>query len=86
MEYFIPIYVVWHNRLYGICRSDHGQKKSNLKGEVEGSILSKLIKAFEIFDKDGNGFITEDEIREVLGPSLSEISQEVWIDMIREID
>lgn len=46
----------------------------------------KLKEAFEIFDKDGNGFITEEEIREVLGPSVSEISQEVWIDMIREID
>ncbi|CAD8042862.1 unnamed protein product [Paramecium primaurelia] len=46
----------------------------------------KLKEAFQIFDKDGNGFISELEIKEVLGPSLTDIDEKYWLDMIKEID
>ncbi|CAD8135936.1 unnamed protein product [Paramecium pentaurelia] len=46
----------------------------------------KLKEAFQIFDKDGNGFISELEIKEVLGPSLTGIDEKYWLDMIKEID
>ncbi|CAD8124701.1 unnamed protein product [Paramecium sonneborni] len=48
--------------------------------------LEKLKEAFQIFDKDGNGFISELEIKEVLGPSLTGIDEKYWLDMIKEID
>ena len=56
----------------------------------------KIYQAFKLFDKNGDGFITADEIKQVLGGSkrnlnqdqtvLSEINQEVWESMIAEAD
>ncbi|KAM3144380.1 hypothetical protein pb186bvf_003544 [Paramecium bursaria] len=46
----------------------------------------KLKEAFQVFDKDGNGFISEAEIKEVLGPSLVGYDEGMWHQMIMEID
>ncbi|CAD8127113.1 unnamed protein product [Paramecium sonneborni] len=48
--------------------------------------MQKLKEAFQIFDKDRNGFISELEIKEVLGPSLTVIDEKYWLDKIKEID
>lgn len=45
----------------------------------------KLMQAFRMFDKDGSGTITADEIRDVLGFDSS-ISQKVLDDIIKEVD
>jgi len=53
------------------------------------SLLSKerLETAFKIFDKDGNGYITADELREVFDPTNSRgVGDEQWMQWIRDVD
>ena len=44
----------------------------------------KLEQTFKLFDKDGNGFISKEEIEEVLGPSI--IDSKELDKMIKEVD
>ena len=45
----------------------------------------KLRAAFDLYDKDGSGSISVDEIKSVLGIG-KQISEKVWLDIIREVD
>lgn len=45
----------------------------------------KLKAAFKYFDKDNSGEINVEEIKEVLGGSIS-TSKEVWDDVLKEVD
>lgn len=45
----------------------------------------KLQQAFKMFDKDGSGSITADEIKEVLGFDSS-INKKIIDDIIKEVD
>lgn len=52
-------------------------------------LLSKerLEAVFKLFDKDGNGYLTSDELREIFNPGNSkEIDERVWGDLIQEVD
>ena len=44
-----------------------------------------LRRAFDMFDKDRNGSITLDEIKEVLGAPMG-VSEKFWDDIISEVD
>ncbi len=46
----------------------------------------RLESAFKIFDKDNNGYIDVNEIKEVLGRSNTTITDDVWKDLIMEVD
>ena len=46
----------------------------------------RLEQAFKIFDKDNNGFIDIGEIKSVLGKNNTTITDQVWNDMINEVD
>ena len=39
-----------------------------------------------MFDKDKNGKITFDEVKELLGSSLSQYDDEVWKSVLKEVD
>jgi len=45
----------------------------------------KLKAAFEMYDKDGSGSISTDEIKQVLGVG-KDISEEVWQQIVKEVD
>lgn len=45
----------------------------------------KLEAAFRLFDKDGNGFISPSEIKEVLGKD-SFLPESYWVSIVREAD
>jgi len=45
----------------------------------------KLEAAFNLFDKDGSGFISASEIKQVLGVGKN-ISEEIWTEIINEVD
>lgn len=45
----------------------------------------KLEYVFKLFDKDGNGSIDTQEVREMLGVGKN-VDQKVWDDIIREVD
>lgn len=45
----------------------------------------KLKQAFNLYDKDGSGAISTEELRDVLGVG-GHISEEVWERMIKEVD
>jgi calcium-dependent protein kinase len=52
-------------------------------------LLSKerLEAVFKLFDKDGNGYLTADELREIFNPgNAKEIDERVWSDLIKEVD
>mmetsp|Transcript_20714 Transcript_20714/g.18120 ORF Transcript_20714/g.18120 Transcript_20714/m.18120 type:complete len:120 (-) Transcript_20714:658-1017(-) len=52
-------------------------------------ILSQesLHKAFNLFDKDGNGFIDAEELAMIFNPgNQKEISSSVWEELIKEVD
>lgn len=48
----------------------------------------KLFAAFRMFDQDGSGKISADELRKVLGsdPNYSNVDKKYWDDMIKEND
>ena len=41
-------------------------------------------KAFEMFDKDGSGKISVDEIKAIIGEDLAE--DQVWLDILKTAD
>lgn len=45
----------------------------------------KLVSAFSLFDKDGSGSISANEIKEVLGVGKN-IDEKVWNEIITEVD
>jgi len=52
-------------------------------------MLSKerLEAVFKLFDKDGNGYLTADELKEIFNPgNAKEIDEKVWTDLINEVD
>jgi len=53
------------------------------------TLLSKgrLEQAFKIFDQDGNGYITADELREIFNPgNTKNIDNDMWKKWIQEVD
>ena len=50
-------------------------------------LLSKenLKRAFELFDKDGNGTISADEVKQILGVG-KRFAENIWESVIKEID
>jgi len=47
---------------------------------------AKLKKAFDMFDNDGSGLISADEIREVLGLTDNEQMNEKITEIIKQVD
>ncbi|CAD8179513.1 unnamed protein product [Paramecium pentaurelia] len=45
----------------------------------------RLEQAFKLFDKDGSGTISIDEIKQIFGQN-SQVSEKVWKDLIQEVD
>eukprot|EP00826_Nyctotherus_ovalis_P058284 TRINITY_DN7999_c0_g1_i10.p1 TRINITY_DN7999_c0_g1~~TRINITY_DN7999_c0_g1_i10.p1 ORF type:complete len:449 (-),score=72.14 TRINITY_DN7999_c0_g1_i10:75-1421(-) len=45
----------------------------------------RLIAAFKLFDLDGNGLISAEEIKQVLGKGVN-VSDEHWKELVREVD
>jgi calcium-dependent protein kinase len=48
--------------------------------------IERLEAAFKIFDKDNNGFIDVAEIKEVLGKGNSNLTDDVWNELVKEVD
>lgn len=47
---------------------------------------SEIREAFEVFDKDGNGFISAQELRQVMASLGEKLSEEELDEMMREAD
>jgi calcium-dependent protein kinase len=41
--------------------------------------------AFSMFDKDGSGFISADEVKSVLGVGKN-VDEKLWLDIVKEVD
>jgi calmodulin len=46
----------------------------------------KLVEAFKEFDKDGNGFITADELKKVLAELQVDVSDEEINEVLKVVD
>lgn len=62
----------------------HQFLKANIKFEHEVTDI-KLKAAFNLFDIDGNGSITIDEIQYLLG-GQEDVEDQVWIDLVKSSD
>mmetsp|Transcript_17681 Transcript_17681/g.20432 ORF Transcript_17681/g.20432 Transcript_17681/m.20432 type:complete len:234 (-) Transcript_17681:23-724(-) len=47
---------------------------------------AKMRAAFSLFDKDGGGTITPDEIKETLGIKGKKIDDNIWDEIVKEVD
>ena len=56
------------------------------KNGNEGNTEEELLKAFKIFDKDGNGFISAAELRNVMTSLGEKLTEEEIEDLIKEAD
>ncbi|CEP17845.1 hypothetical protein [Parasitella parasitica] len=54
--------------------------------ENNKDIENDLIEAFKVFDKDGNGYITPDELRSVMTNLAQKLTQKELDEMIKEAD
>ena len=45
----------------------------------------KLKAAFDVYDKDGSGAISTDEIKQVLGVGAN-INENIWAQIVKEVD
>ena len=52
----------------------------------EGNTEEELLNAFKIFDKDGNGFISASELRNVMTSLGEKLTEEEIEDLIKEAD
>ncbi|XP_076068710.1 troponin C, isoallergen Bla g 6.0101-like [Oratosquilla oratoria] len=59
---------------------------SFMQEDDEETIISELREAFRLYDKDGNGFITTNTLREILKEIDNKLSDEDLDDIIEEID
>lgn len=46
----------------------------------------RLEQAFRLFDKDGSGSISIDEIKGIFGSDETAVSDEVWKELLAEVD
>jgi Ca2+-binding EF-hand superfamily protein len=46
--------------------------------------MKNLETAFKMFDTDGNGIITAQEIKEIIGDDID--SEAIWEDIVRKVD
>ena len=65
---------------------DYFEKKDGLSLDDSKDLISEdtLEKTFKLFDIDGNGFITLDELKESMPIEIT--SKIEWIDLIDEVD
>jgi calcium-dependent protein kinase len=47
------------------------------------NIEKSLMQAFKIFDIDGNGKITFNEIKEIIGNDLAQQDDEIWKEVLK---
>lgn len=47
---------------------------------------TNLIQAFKLFDNDGSGVITYDEVKRVLGRGGENLDDNIWKEMVNEVD
>ena len=57
------------------------QKKSEARDTVD-----EVIEVFQMFDKDGNGFMSIKELRHILGTMAEKLSEEELAEMEKTID
>uniref|UniRef100_A0A646QDU6 Calglandulin n=1 Tax=Hemiscolopendra marginata TaxID=943146 RepID=A0A646QDU6_9MYRI len=52
----------------------------------EDEIMEELLAAFRVFDKDGNGYITRDELRQAMELIGESVTDRALDEMLREAD
>ncbi|CAO3591805.1 unnamed protein product [Absidia cylindrospora] len=63
----------------------HGQYGDDLKRR-DTDAVQELLEAFHVFDKDGNNYISADELRQVMISVGERLSEQELDEMIREAD
>ncbi len=74
---FICVYMRWHPAMPSECVG-RAQKDTDSEEEIR--------EAFKVFDKDGNGFISANELRHVMTNLGEKLTDEEVDEMIREAD
>ncbi|KAL4237661.1 hypothetical protein ACF0H5_002375 [Mactra antiquata] len=63
-----------------------GKKKSDLHEAIDDELLKEMKAAFRVFDGDGNGFISQAELKHTLYNMGEKLSDDDIEDMMREAD
>jgi hypothetical protein len=62
------------------------RRSSASKGDDEGKFEDELLEAFNVFDSDGNGFITGNELRQIMANLGEKLTEEELEAIFQEAD
>ena len=54
--------------------------------EKDGNAEEEMMEAFKVFDSDGNGMITADELRQIMANLGEKLTEEEVEEMVKEAD
>lgn len=83
-EFCRAVVVVWHD--HPEARHRGALALQRLYRTKSADSVEEIVDAFRVFDKDGNGLISMDELREVMTSLGEKLTEDEVVEMMRDVD